>query len=57
VPYYAVPLHLQPVFAGLGYREGDFPVTGRIAATGLSLPMSPYVTAEDQDQIAAAILG
>ncbi len=56
VPYYAVPLHLQPVFAGLGYREGDFPVTERIAATGLSLPMSPYVTPEDQDQIAAAIL-
>jgi UDP-2-acetamido-2-deoxy-ribo-hexuluronate aminotransferase len=57
VPYYAVPLHLQPVFTGLGYHEGDFPVTERIAATGLSLPMSPYVTAEDQDQIAAAILG
>ena len=56
VPYYAVPLHLQPVFAGLGYREGDFPVTERIASTGLSLPMSPYVTPEDQDQIAAAIL-
>lgn len=57
VPYYAVPLHLQPVFAALGHREGDFPVTERVAATGLSLPMSPYVTSGDQDRIAAAILG
>lgn len=57
VPYYAVPLHLQPVFADLGHAAGDFPVTERVAATGLSLPMSPYVTAEDQDRIAAAILG
>ncbi len=56
VPYYAVPLHLQPVFADLGHREGDFPVTEAIAATCLSLPMSPYVTAEDQDRVAAAIL-
>jgi UDP-2-acetamido-2-deoxy-ribo-hexuluronate aminotransferase len=56
VPYYAVPLHLQPVFAGLGHQEGDFPVAERIAATGLSLPMSPYVTPVDQDRVAAAIL-
>jgi len=56
VPYYAVPLHLQPVFAGLGHQRGDFPVAERIASTGLSLPMSPYVTPEDQDRVAKAIL-
>lgn len=56
VPYYAVPLHLQPALADLGYRVGDFPVTERIAASCLSLPMSAYVTAEDQDTVAAAML-
>lgn len=56
VAYYAAPLHLQPVFAGLGHAPGDFPVTECIAATGLSLPMSAYVTPQDQDRIAAAIL-
>lgn len=56
VPYYAVPVHLQPVFDGLGYGAGDFPVTEKIAATCLSLPMSPYLKAEDQERIAGVCL-
>jgi UDP-2-acetamido-2-deoxy-ribo-hexuluronate aminotransferase len=56
VPYYSVPLHLQPAFSDLNYKSGDFPVTEKIASTGISLPMSPYVSAADQDAVAAAIL-
>lgn len=56
VSYYAVPLHLQPVFSSLEYQEGDFPVTERVAARCLSLPMSPYVAAEDQERIAELLL-
>lgn len=56
VPYYSVPLHLQPAFADLNHRVGDFPVTEQVAATGISLPMSPYVTGEDLDTVAGAIL-
>ncbi len=55
VAYYAVPLHLQPVFSGLGHQEGEFPVTESIAARGLSLPMSPYVSEADQVKIAETI--
>jgi UDP-2-acetamido-2-deoxy-ribo-hexuluronate aminotransferase len=55
VAYYAVPLHLQPVFHHLGYNKGDFQVTEKIANEGLSLPMSPYVLPEDQDRIAAVL--
>jgi UDP-2-acetamido-2-deoxy-ribo-hexuluronate aminotransferase len=55
VAYYAVPLHLQPVFADLGYKKGDFPVTEMISDQCLSLPMSPYVPVEDQDLIAEAL--
>lgn len=55
VSYYSVPLHLQPVFCDLGYREGDFPVTEQISSRGLSLPMSPYVDPADQERIAAII--
>ena len=55
VPYYSVPLHLQPVFAGLGHRKGEFPVTEGVADRCLSLPMSPYLTEAEQDEVAAAL--
>jgi UDP-2-acetamido-2-deoxy-ribo-hexuluronate aminotransferase len=51
VCYYSVPLHLQPVFANLNYKEGDFPVAEKIASQCLSLPMSPYLKPEDQMSI------
>jgi UDP-2-acetamido-2-deoxy-ribo-hexuluronate aminotransferase len=56
VSYYSVPLHLQPVFNDLGYKAGDFPVTERIANQCLSLPMSPYLSEEDQKQVIDAFL-
>ncbi len=37
--HYPIPLHLQPCFAHLGYKKGDFPVTEDLAEQGLSLPM------------------
>ncbi len=55
VSYYAVPLHLQPVFEKLGYKEGDFPISEQVASQCLSLPMSPYVQEADQEKIAAVI--
>ena len=54
VSYYSVPLHLQPVFKNLGYKEGDFPVAEKVANECLSLPMSPYLTQEEQIQIIKA---
>ncbi len=55
VAYYAVPLHLQPVFGALGHQRGDFPVTERVASQCLSLPMSAYVSEEDQRAVVAAL--
>ncbi len=53
--HYPVPLHLQQVFQGLGYREGDLPVTERVAHTILSLPMYPELTEEQIHYICDAI--
>lgn len=55
VSYYAVPLHLQPVFSDLGYGKGDFPVAEKVANQGLSLPMSPGITEDQQELIANVI--
>lgn len=57
VSYYAVPLHLQPVFADLGHTVGDFPVAEKVACQGLSLPMSPGLSDEDATTITTAIIG
>ena len=51
VSYYSVPLHLQPVFVSLGYKIGDFPVTEKVASQCLSLPMSPYLSTDDQAKV------
>lgn len=45
--HYPVPLHQQVCFENLGYKKGDFPVTEKLAETGLSLPMFPEIT-DDQ---------
>lgn len=53
--YYSKCLHEQPVFKTLGYDWGDFPVSEKVSREVLSLPMHPFLTEKDQDQIIHAI--
>jgi UDP-2-acetamido-2-deoxy-ribo-hexuluronate aminotransferase len=53
--YYPKPLHQQSAFSPLGYKNGDFPVSEDRAHRIFSIPMHPYLTEQDQQQIAEAI--
>lgn len=53
--YYPKPLHLQPAFASLGYKGGDFPVSEDYAKRIFSIPMHPYLSKTDQNKIIALL--
>src|SRR3990172_6842241 len=53
--HYPLPLHLQKAYEYLGYKEGDFPVSEKVASEILSLPMFPGLL-DDQQKYVATLL-
>lgn len=49
--YYPIPLHLQEVFANLGYKKGDFSVSEKVSADIMALPMSAFLKESEQEFI------
>jgi dTDP-4-amino-4,6-dideoxygalactose transaminase len=53
--HYPIPLHLQPAYARLDYRQGDFPVAEKLARECLSLPMFPGLQEREIDRVCDVI--
>ena len=54
--YYPVPLHLQKAYKDVRYKEGDFPVTEKLCASVLSLPMHTELDEETLNYITSSVL-
>lgn len=54
--YYVKPMHKQCAFADYDYDDSDFEVTNELCDTVLSLPMHPYLTEEDINEISSIII-
>ena len=52
--YYPVPLHMQEAYRHYGYKQGDFPITERLASEVLSLPMFPELKDQEIQAIGQA---
>lgn len=53
--YYPLPLHLQPAYRDLGYKEGAFPQAEQAARTGLALPIFPELREDEVRTICEAV--
>jgi dTDP-4-amino-4,6-dideoxygalactose transaminase len=53
--YYPLPLHLQECYRFLGHKPGDFPVSEKLAAESLALPVYPELAFEDIEYVCESI--
>ena len=53
---YPWPIHIMPAYKYLGYKDGDFPVTEKMAKEVFSLPMYPSLSNKEQDKVIEALL-
>jgi dTDP-4-amino-4,6-dideoxygalactose transaminase len=53
--HYPIPIHLQPAYASLNYRRGDFPEAERQSERVLSLPLFPELREEQINHVAQTI--
>lgn len=50
-----IPVHTQPYYKKMGFREGDFPKAEQYYSEAISIPMHPTLTEEDLFEVVARI--
>lgn len=55
--YYPVPLHLQKVYKGLGYKEGDLPNAEYLSKRTFAIPVDPEMSEEEKKYIVRKLKG
>lgn len=53
--YYPMPLHMQNAYKEFPTDPNGLPVSEELAAKVFSLPMHPYLTSKEQDQVISAL--
>jgi dTDP-4-amino-4,6-dideoxygalactose transaminase len=54
--HYPIPLHLQKAYESLNYKKGDFPVTERVSAEIVSLPMFPQLSDGQRSEVVNKVM-
>lgn len=52
-----IPVHLQPYYQQMGFKEGDFPQAEHYYSRAISLPMYPGLTLPDLEKIFSILKG
>lgn len=55
--HYPTPVHLQPAYADLGHKKGDFPVAEQLGAEFLSLPMFAELSDAQVEAVCKVVKG
>lgn len=54
--YYPRPMHLQPAYKAYGTGQGSLPVAESLSQVVLSLPMHPYLSAAEIEEVCTAVI-
>jgi dTDP-4-amino-4,6-dideoxygalactose transaminase len=52
-----IPIHLQPYYARLGFKAGDFPAAEQYYRGAISLPLFPALTEVQQRKVVDTLRG
>jgi dTDP-4-amino-4,6-dideoxygalactose transaminase len=52
-----IPIHLQPYYARLGFKPGDFPAAEKYYRGAVSLPLFPALTEAQQQKVVHTLAG